>query len=43
LAREYAEAVGNEAVSRGWLARAEGLVSRLPDGVESGWLAVTRG
>jgi DNA-binding CsgD family transcriptional regulator len=43
LAREYAEAVGNEAVSRGWLARAEGLVSRLPDGVEGGWLAVTRG
>lgn len=43
LAREYAEAVGNEAVSRGWLARAEGLVARLPDGVEDGWLAVTRG
>lgn len=43
LAREYAEAVGNEPVSRGWLARAEGLASRLPDGVEGGWLAVTRG
>lgn len=43
LAREYAEAVGNEPVSRGWLARAEGLASRFPDGVEGGWLAVTRG
>jgi DNA-binding CsgD family transcriptional regulator len=43
LAREYAEAVGNEAVSRGWLARAEGLISRLPDGAWGGWLAVTRG
>jgi len=43
LAREYAEAVGNEPVSRGWLARAEGLVSSLPAGVEQGWLAATRG
>ncbi|RDV09386.1 DNA-binding response regulator [Arthrobacter sp. RT-1] len=43
LAREYAEALGNEAASRGWFARAEGLASRLPDGAEAGWLAVTRG
>ncbi|MBT2538569.1 LuxR C-terminal-related transcriptional regulator [Arthrobacter sp. ISL-69] len=43
LAREYSEAVGNESVSRGWLARAEGLASKLPPGVERGWLAVTRG
>jgi DNA-binding NarL/FixJ family response regulator len=43
LAREYSEAVGNEAVSRGWLARAEGLATRLPNGVEDGWLSVTRG
>jgi DNA-binding CsgD family transcriptional regulator len=43
LAREYSEAAGNEAVSRGWLARAAGLASALPDGVEGGWLAVTRG
>ncbi|MCO4254221.1 response regulator transcription factor [Pseudarthrobacter cellobiosi] len=43
LAREYAEALGNDPVSRGWLARAEGLASGLPDGVDGGWLAVTRG
>jgi hypothetical protein len=43
LAREYLEAVGNEPVSRGWLARAEGIVRDLPDGPERGWLAVTRG
>ena len=43
LAREYADAAANWPVSRGWLARAESLVSRLPDGVDGGWLAVTRG
>ncbi|MFJ5958826.1 LuxR C-terminal-related transcriptional regulator [Paenarthrobacter sp. NPDC092416] len=43
LAREYAEALGSDPVSRGWLARAEGIAARLPDGVEGGWLAVTRG
>jgi DNA-binding NarL/FixJ family response regulator len=43
LAREFSEAVGNESVSRGWLARAEGLAAKLPPGVERGWLAVTRG
>jgi DNA-binding CsgD family transcriptional regulator len=42
LAREYAEAVGNEPASSGWLARAQGLVhDRL--GPEYGWFAVTRG
>ncbi|MEJ1179726.1 MULTISPECIES: helix-turn-helix transcriptional regulator [unclassified Pseudarthrobacter] len=43
LAREYAESLGNEPVSRGWLARAEGIAAGLPDGVDRGWLAVTRG
>jgi len=43
LAREYLEAVGNEPVSRGWLARAEGIVEDLPDGPERGWLTLTRG
>lgn len=43
LAREYADALGSEAVSRGWLARAEGLAFRLPEGVERGWMALTRG
>jgi DNA-binding CsgD family transcriptional regulator len=43
LAREYAEVLGSEPVSRGWFARAEGLASRLPDGAGAGWLAVTRG
>jgi DNA-binding NarL/FixJ family response regulator len=43
LATEYREAVGNEPASRGWLARAEGLVSELPDGAHAGWLALTRG
>ncbi|WP_323809212.1 helix-turn-helix transcriptional regulator [Arthrobacter sp. CDRTa11] len=43
LAREYAEVLGSEPVSRGWFARAEGLASGLPDGAEVGWLAVTRG
>jgi DNA-binding CsgD family transcriptional regulator len=43
LAREYLEAVGNEPVSRGWLARAEGIIRDLPEGPEHGWLALTRG
>jgi len=43
LAREYADALGSEAVSRGWLARAQSIVSRLPEGVENGWMALTRG
>jgi DNA-binding CsgD family transcriptional regulator len=43
LSREYLEAIGNEPVGRGWLARAEGIVRDLPDGPERGWLALTRG
>jgi DNA-binding NarL/FixJ family response regulator len=43
LALEYAEAVGNEPVSRGWFARAEGLLRDAPPGPERGWLALTRG
>jgi DNA-binding CsgD family transcriptional regulator len=43
LATEYLEAVGNEAASRGWFARAEGLVRDLDSDLERGWLAVTRG
>ena len=42
LAREYAEAVGNDPASSGWLARAQGLVQDQP-GSERGWFAVTRG
>jgi DNA-binding NarL/FixJ family response regulator/tetratricopeptide (TPR) repeat protein len=43
LATEYLEAVGNEPASRGWLARAEGLVGQLDGGSHAGWLALTRG
>ncbi len=43
LAREYLEAVGNEPASRGWLARAEGLIRDHPETAERGWLALTRG
>ena len=43
LATEYLEAVGNEPASRGWLARAEGLLQQVPDGSERGWLSLTRG
>ncbi len=43
LAREYLEAVGNEPVSNGWLARAEGLLEGAEAGREHGWLELTRG
>lgn len=43
LATEYLEAVGNEPASRGWLARAEGLVGDLPEGPHAGWFSLTRG
>jgi DNA-binding CsgD family transcriptional regulator len=43
LATEYEEAIGNEPASRGWLARAEGLLPHLGDGPEHGWFALTRG
>lgn len=41
LAQEYA-AEGNDAVSRGWLARAERLCADVPAGAELGWLALAR-
>lgn len=43
LATEYLEAIGNEPASRGWLARAEGLLSEIASGPEHGWFALTRG
>lgn len=43
LAREYAEAVGNEPVSNGWVARAESLLRDREPAAELGWLAFTRG
>jgi DNA-binding CsgD family transcriptional regulator len=43
IAREYLEAVGNEPVSNGWLARAEGLLRDLEPTAEHGWLELTRG
>ncbi|HEX9121860.1 MAG TPA: response regulator transcription factor [Actinomycetota bacterium] len=42
LAIEYAEAIGNDPISRGWFARAEGLLKDAPPGPEHGWLALTR-
>jgi DNA-binding CsgD family transcriptional regulator len=41
LAHEYA-VQGNDAVARGWLARAERICSDLPAGAEHGWLALAR-
>jgi DNA-binding CsgD family transcriptional regulator len=43
LAREYLEAVGNEPVSSGWLARAEGLLREMEPGPDQGWLELTWG
>lgn len=43
LATEYLEAAGNEPASRGWLARADGMLAELPSEPEQGWLALTRG
>jgi DNA-binding NarL/FixJ family response regulator len=43
IAREYLEAVGNEPVSNGWLARAEGLLRDLEPTAAHGWLELTRG
>ncbi|HEX6399014.1 MAG TPA: LuxR C-terminal-related transcriptional regulator, partial [Actinomycetota bacterium] len=43
ICREYAEAVGNEPASRGWLARAEGLLRDRDRGPDHGWLELTRG
>jgi DNA-binding CsgD family transcriptional regulator len=41
LAREYLEAVGNEPVSSGWIARAAGILHEVPESPESGWLELT--
>ena len=42
LAREFSAAYGHDAVSAGWLARAEGLLRDAGDVAEQGWLALTR-
>jgi ATP/maltotriose-dependent transcriptional regulator MalT len=42
LSREYALAFGNDAASRGWLARAERLLQDVAPGAEQGWLDLTR-
>jgi ATP/maltotriose-dependent transcriptional regulator MalT len=42
LAREYGLAFGNDAASRGWLARAERLLRDVSPGAEQGWLALVR-
>lgn len=42
LAREFAAAYGNAAVSSGWIARAEGLLRDAGDVPEQGWLALSR-
>ena len=42
LAREFSAAYGHEAVSAGWLARAEGLLRDAGEVPEQGWLALTR-
>ena len=43
LAREYQEAVGNEPVGNGWLARAEGLLRDAEPGPTHGWHELTKG
>jgi len=43
LAREYAEAVGNEPAGNGWLARAQGLLRDVDSGRVHGWLELTLG
>jgi DNA-binding CsgD family transcriptional regulator len=42
LAREFKAAYGHDAVSGGWLARAEGLLREAGDVPEQGWLALSR-
>jgi DNA-binding CsgD family transcriptional regulator/tetratricopeptide (TPR) repeat protein len=42
LAREFSAAYGRDAVSGGWVARAEGLLRDAGDVPEQGWLALTR-
>jgi len=43
LSIEYADAVGNEAAARGWLARAERLIGQGPPTPAAGWLLLTKG
>ena len=42
LSREYALVFGNDAASRGWLARAERLLQDVAPGAERGWLDLAR-
>ena len=42
LSREYALVWGNDAASRGWLARAERLLADIAPGAERGWLDLAR-
>jgi ATP/maltotriose-dependent transcriptional regulator MalT len=42
LSREYGLVFGNDAASRGWLARAERLLQDVAPGAESGWLDLAR-
>jgi DNA-binding CsgD family transcriptional regulator len=42
LAREFKAAYGHDAVSGGWLARAEGMLREAGDVPEHGWLALSR-
>ena len=42
LAREFKAAYGHDAVSGGWVARAEGLLRETGDVPEHGWLALSR-
>ena len=42
LSREFAAAYGNDAVSSGWIARAEGLLRSAGDVPEQGWLSLSR-
>ena len=42
LAREFSAAYGHDAVSGGWLARADGLLREAGDVSEQGWLALSR-
>src|SRR5215216_179049 len=42
LSREYALVWGNDAASRGWLARAERLLADVAPGSERGWLELAR-
>src|SRR5215211_1662064 len=42
LSREYALVWGNDAAARGWLARAERLLTDVAPGAEQGWLDLAR-